>query len=180
MRSARLSSALFASTSSIPVDADSPAKLVLFPEMDVDVDVPEITTKLLGHLWTCRTGCHDVCVVAHGRSKRKGAAQSGRRAVHAVTLRPTFEWDQHRQARHRSTQPSPLRQVLCARRRILQPGLTRMNEMDISAEACLDLGNLDAPVVAVRRPVFKPAGHPSDARRSGSAGDPRGSRDLHR
>ncbi len=61
----------FFASESIPVDADSPAKLVLFPEMDVDVDVPEITTSC----WNILDVSPDAMMCASSRMivKRKGA-----------------------------------------------------------------------------------------------------------
>lgn len=55
----------------IGVDADNPAKLVLFPEMDVEVDVPEITTQC----WGILNISPDAMMCASSRMvvKRKGA-----------------------------------------------------------------------------------------------------------
>lgn len=55
----------------IAVDADSPAKLVLFPEMDVEADVPEITTQC----WGILNISPDAMMCASSRMvvKRKGA-----------------------------------------------------------------------------------------------------------
>ncbi len=56
---------------SIPVDASNPANLVLFPEMDADVDVPEITT----HCWDILGVAPETMMCASSRMvvKRKGA-----------------------------------------------------------------------------------------------------------
>lgn len=56
---------------SIPVDADDPARLVLFPEMDADVDVPEITV----HCWDILGVQPESMMCATSRMvvKRKGA-----------------------------------------------------------------------------------------------------------
>jgi uncharacterized Fe-S cluster-containing radical SAM superfamily protein len=65
------------------LDAKDPARLVLFPEMDATLDVPEITTACWGIL-----GVHpDAMMCASSRMvvKRKGA---GRPAVVACTLLP--------------------------------------------------------------------------------------------
>lgn len=61
----------FFAAENITVDADSPAKLVLFPEMDVDVDVPEITTSC----WNILDVSPDAMMCASSRMvvKRKGA-----------------------------------------------------------------------------------------------------------
>jgi uncharacterized Fe-S cluster-containing radical SAM superfamily protein len=55
----------------IPVDADNPVKLVLFPEMDEEVDVPEITNKC----WNILDISPDALMCASSRMvvKRKGA-----------------------------------------------------------------------------------------------------------
>jgi uncharacterized Fe-S cluster-containing radical SAM superfamily protein len=67
----------------VPVDADDPATLVLFPEMDPTVDVPEITTAC----WSILKKSPDSVMCASSRMvvKRKGA---GRPAVVACTLLP--------------------------------------------------------------------------------------------
>lgn len=61
----------FFASEHIPVDADNPAKLVLFPEMDVDVDVPEITNSC----WNILNVSPDAMMCASSRMivKRKGA-----------------------------------------------------------------------------------------------------------
>lgn len=55
----------------IAIDASNPAKLVLFPEMDVEVDVPEITTQC----WNILNVSPDAMMCASSRMvvKRKGA-----------------------------------------------------------------------------------------------------------
>lgn len=57
----------------IPVDADDPAQLVLFPEMDEQLDVPEITTGC----WNILGIQPDAMMCAHSRMviKRKNADQ---------------------------------------------------------------------------------------------------------
>jgi hypothetical protein len=55
----------------IPIDADKPEELVLFPEMDVGVDVPEITTgcwDILG-----KSPAEVMCATSRMVIKRKGA-----------------------------------------------------------------------------------------------------------
>jgi uncharacterized Fe-S cluster-containing radical SAM superfamily protein len=66
-----------------PVDADDPQQLVVFPEMDVTVDVPEITTAC----WGILKKSPDAMMCASSRMvvKRKGA---DRPAVVACTLLP--------------------------------------------------------------------------------------------
>lgn len=56
----------------IAVNADDPARLVLFPEMDANIDVPEITTQC----WTILDVSPDAMMCATSRMvvKRKGAA----------------------------------------------------------------------------------------------------------
>ncbi len=67
----------------IPIDADDPVALVLFPEMDAGIDVPEITTACWGIL---KKSPDDVmCASARMVIKRKGAEQP---AVVACTLLP--------------------------------------------------------------------------------------------
>ena len=67
----------------VAIDADSPATLVLFPEIDARVDVPEITTAC----WDILKKSPDSVMCASARMvvKRKGAA---RPAVVACTLLP--------------------------------------------------------------------------------------------
>jgi organic radical activating enzyme len=58
-------------TENIPVDPNAPRSLVLFPEMDADVDVPEITT----HCWDILGVAPETMMCASSRMvvKRKGA-----------------------------------------------------------------------------------------------------------
>jgi uncharacterized Fe-S cluster-containing radical SAM superfamily protein len=67
----------------IPIDAGDPAALVLFPEMDPTVDVPEITTACWGILKKSPDSV--MCATARMVVKRKGAE---RPAVVACTLLP--------------------------------------------------------------------------------------------
>jgi uncharacterized Fe-S cluster-containing radical SAM superfamily protein len=67
----------------IPVDADDPAAMVLFPEMDPAVEVPEITEACWGILGV-KPGAM-MCATSRMVVKRKGAA---RPAVVACTLLP--------------------------------------------------------------------------------------------
>lgn len=68
---------------SVPIDAGNPATLVLFPEMDPTVDVPEITTACWGILKKSPDSV--MCASARMVVKRKGAP---RPAVVACTLLP--------------------------------------------------------------------------------------------
>jgi len=67
----------------VPIDADSPLALVLFPEMDATVDVPEITTSCWGILRKAPDSV--MCASSRMVIKRKGAP---RPAVVACTLLP--------------------------------------------------------------------------------------------
>jgi uncharacterized Fe-S cluster-containing radical SAM superfamily protein len=67
----------------IPVDADDPLRLVVFPEMDESVDVPEITTACWGLLKKSPDAM--MCAASRMVVKRKGAQ---RPAVLACTLLP--------------------------------------------------------------------------------------------
>jgi hypothetical protein len=67
----------------LAIDANSPAHLVLFPEMDARVDVPEITMACWGLLHKDPTEV--MCASSRMVVKRKGAA---RPAVIACTLLP--------------------------------------------------------------------------------------------
>ncbi|MCR9125932.1 MAG: radical SAM protein [Rhodobacteraceae bacterium] len=65
------------------IDADDPAQLVLFPEMDARADVPEITTACWGILG--KSPADVMCASSRMVVKRRGAA---RPAVLACTLLP--------------------------------------------------------------------------------------------
>ncbi len=67
----------------VPIEARDPARLVLFPEMDPTVDVPEITTACWGILKKSPDSV--MCASARMVVKRKGAP---RPAVVACTLLP--------------------------------------------------------------------------------------------
>ena len=73
---------LFASLA-LPIDADDPAQLVLFPEMDAVADVPEITEACWGILG--KSPAAMMCASSRMIVKRKGAALP---AVVACTLTP--------------------------------------------------------------------------------------------
>ena len=73
---------LFA-THAIPIDASDPAELVLFPEMDAELDVPEISESCWDTLGVSPDAM--MCATSRMITKRKGAA---RPAVVACTLLP--------------------------------------------------------------------------------------------
>lgn len=62
----------FFAAEGIAVDANDPSRLVLFPEMDANIDVPEITTQC----WTILNVSPDAMMCASSRMivKRKGAS----------------------------------------------------------------------------------------------------------
>src|SRR5690606_12546354 len=67
----------------LAVDAEDPAELMLFPEMDARLDVPEITTDCWGILGVSPESV--MCATSRMVVKRKGAP---RPAVVACTLLP--------------------------------------------------------------------------------------------
>ena len=80
---ARARFALLFAEIGVPVDARDPAALVLFPEMDARLDVPEITEQCWGILK--RDPASVMCATSRMVIKRKGAA---RPSVVACTLLP--------------------------------------------------------------------------------------------
>lgn len=83
MHTARAGYASLFTDFGIRIDAYNPAQLVLFPEMDVQIDVPEVTTACWGIL---NKSPDDVmCASSRMVVKRKGAA---RPTVTACTLLP--------------------------------------------------------------------------------------------
>jgi hypothetical protein len=80
--------ALFAATG-ISVDAADPVALMLFPEMDVNADVPEITTAC----WDILGKSPDSLMCASARMvvKRKGAARPAVLACTLLAYDPQFE-----------------------------------------------------------------------------------------
>ncbi len=68
------------------IDAYDPAALVLFPEMDLRADVPEITESLLGYPAQGSEG-RDVRLEPHGGEAQR-RRRAGRAALHAAALRP--------------------------------------------------------------------------------------------
>ncbi len=73
----------------IPVDADDPATMVLFPEMDLAADVPEITDACWGILGVDPADM--MCSSSRMVVKRKGAAQPSVIACTLLPYEPEFE-----------------------------------------------------------------------------------------
>jgi hypothetical protein len=73
----------------IPVDADDPAALVLFPEMDAGADVPEITTAC----WDILGKAPDAVMCATSRMvvRRKGAERAAVLSCTLIPYDPAFE-----------------------------------------------------------------------------------------
>jgi uncharacterized Fe-S cluster-containing radical SAM superfamily protein len=80
--------ALFA-TEGFAIDASSPAECVLFPEMDVNAPVPEITTACWGILGVDPSGV--MCSSARMVVKRRGATQPVVLACTLLAYDPRFE-----------------------------------------------------------------------------------------
>jgi hypothetical protein len=94
----------------IPIDADDRAQLVLFPEMDERLDVPEITT----HCWSILGREPDSVMCARSRMvvKRRGAE---RPAVVACTLLPYDPRFELGATLAEASAPVPLNHPHCAR-----------------------------------------------------------------
>ena len=73
----------------IPIDAEDPVGLMLFPEMDARVDVPEITTACWGILQKSPDSL--MCASARMLVKRKGAAAPALVACTLLPYDPAFE-----------------------------------------------------------------------------------------
>jgi len=86
--SAPIFAALFAANG-IPVDATDPVALMLFPEMDANADVPEITTACWGILGKSPDSL--MCASARMVVKRKGAARPAALACTLLAHDPQFE-----------------------------------------------------------------------------------------
>ena len=111
-----------------PVDAYDPAALVLFPEMDLAADVPEITEDCWGILG--KNPADVMCASSRMVVKRKGAGAPVVLPCTLLPYDPAFEmgddagggrarrWRHVRTGRGQAL-PRPLRQVLRARRRLL-------------------------------------------------------------
>jgi len=72
-----------------PIDAKDPASLVLFPEMDVRVDVPEISTSCWGILH--KSPSDVMCAASRMVVKRKGAARPVVLPCTLLPYNPAFE-----------------------------------------------------------------------------------------
>jgi uncharacterized Fe-S cluster-containing radical SAM superfamily protein len=73
----------------IPLDADDPAALVLFPEMDADVDVPEITEACWGILG--KSPGQVMCASSRMVVRRNGAARPAVLSCTLIPYDPAFE-----------------------------------------------------------------------------------------
>ena len=111
----------------VPIDAADPVRLMLFPEMDAQRDVPEITTACWGILH--KSPDDVMCASARMVVKRKDAATPDGAGLHAAGIRSAVRTGPHAGGGGAAgvTQPSLLRVVLRARRRGLQP---------LTAQAC--------------------------------------------
>lgn len=94
----------------IPVDAFDPAALVLFPEMDPRIDVPEITTACWDILH--KSPRDQMCASSRMVVKRKGAA---RPAVVACTLLPYDPQFELGASLREATKPVALNHPHCAK-----------------------------------------------------------------
>ena len=72
-----------------PIDVNDPAELVLFPEMDLHVDVPEITTSCWGILH--KSPSDVMCASSRMVVKRKGAARPVVLPCTLLPYDPVFE-----------------------------------------------------------------------------------------
>ncbi len=73
----------------VPVNAQDPVELVLFPEMDPDMDVPEITEKCWSILGVDPAGM--MCATSRMVAKRKGAARPVVLSCTLLAYDPQFE-----------------------------------------------------------------------------------------
>ena len=94
----------------IPVDATDPVALMLFPEMDAGLDVPEITTACWGILRKSPESL--MCASSRMVVKRRGAA---RPAVLACTLLPYDPQFELGATLAESARPVPLNHPHCAK-----------------------------------------------------------------
>lgn len=93
----------------LALDASDPVRLMLFPEMDAERDVPEITTSCWGIL--NRTPESVMCASARMIVKRKGAAHP---SVAACTLIPYDERFELGRTLAEATRPVQLNHPYCA------------------------------------------------------------------
>ena len=101
----------------IPVDAQDPVALVLFPEMDASVDVPEITTECWGILGLAPVEV--MCATSRMVVKRKGAE---RPVVLSCTLLAYDERFELGETLAEASRPVPLNHPHCAKFCVLGGG----------------------------------------------------------
>ena len=94
----------------LSVNADDPVELVLFPEMDASLDVPEITTECWGILDVDPESV--MCASSRMVVKRKGSSNP---AVLACTLIPYDEAFEYGPRLRNAMTPIPLNHPHCAR-----------------------------------------------------------------
>ncbi len=104
----------------VPIDADDPVRLMLFPEMDAQRDVPEITTACWGILH--KSPDDVMCASARMVVKHKDAARPVGAGMHAGAIRSTVRAGTHAGGGRATgvTEPPLLRLVLRARGRRVQ------------------------------------------------------------
>jgi hypothetical protein len=109
----------------IALDADDPVALMIFPEMDATVDVPEITEACWGILGKSPESV--MCATSRMVVKHKGAAQPSVIACTLLPYDPLWDLGPSRAGANGpvSLNHPALRQILRARRGRLQPGLMR-------------------------------------------------------
>ena len=111
------------SPTGIALDADDPAQLVLFPEMDARGRAGD-HRGVLGH--PAQIARRFMCAsLAHG-GEAQGRGSPGRRRLYALALCAVIRArrDARRGVGHGPAQPSALRQILRPRRRLVQPRLS--------------------------------------------------------
>ena len=125
----------------VAIDAQNPATLVLFPEMDATVDVPEITTACWGILKKSPDSV--MCASSRMVVKRKGAARPAVVACTLLPYDPQFELGgiAGRERRRRPPQPSALRQVL-------RPGRCRLQPVETALDVVIPTLNAGATLAA--------------------------------
>ena len=105
----------------LPVDADDPVRLMLFPEMDAQRDVPEITTACWGILH--KSPDDVMCASARMVVKRQRRGDARGAGLHAAGIRAAVRTRPHAggSGAGGAAEPSLLRFVLRAGRRGMQP-----------------------------------------------------------
>ena len=93
----------------VPVDAADPVRLMLFPEMDAQRDVPEITTACWGILH--KSPDDVMCASARMVVKRQGAATPAVLACTLLAYEPQFELGR---TLAEAARPVPLNHPYCA------------------------------------------------------------------